>query len=170
MTRVLVAYGSKHNATAEIAQAIGKALSWTEQLEVDVYPVEQVNDVKPYDAVVLGSAVYAGQWQPDAAEFLKRHEQELAQRAVWLFSSGPVGEGDPRTLMKGWMFPENLQPYADFIKPRDIALFHGKLEADALSFFERTAVRMVGAKMGDFRDWNMIRHWTEKIAAALVPA
>lgn len=169
MTRVLVTYATKHNATAEIAQAIGEGLRQSNQLQVDVEPVELIKDLSPYEAVVLGSAVYGGQWQPEAANFLKAHEQELAQRAVWLFSSGPVGEGDPRTLMKGWMFPENLQPFADCIKPRDIALFHGKLETETLSFLERTAIRVVGASKGDYRDWNMIRHWTEKITAELAP-
>src|SRR4051812_10765859 len=130
MTRVLVAYATKHNSTAEIAFAIAEELRHSGLLHVDIEQVENVKDITPYQVVVLGSAVYMGQWRDQATDFLKRHTQELAQRSVWLFSSGPIGQGDPKTLMKGWVFPEALQPIADQIKPRDIMLFHGKLERD----------------------------------------
>ena len=169
MTRVLVAYATKHNSTSEIAVAIGEVLRKSALLSVDVEPVENVTSIASYDAVVLGSAVYMGQWQPAAAEFLKKHEQELAQRSVWLFSSGPIGEGDPKALLKGWVFPEALQPIADHIKPHNIVLFHGKLEREWLTLFERAAVRFVGAHPGDSRDWNMIRTLGDRNCSRISP-
>src|SRR5687768_2602142 len=77
MTKILVAYASKHNSTAEIATVIGEVLQRAVELQVDVRPVEEVKEITPYDAIVLGSAVYMAQWQPAAADFLKQHEQEL---------------------------------------------------------------------------------------------
>ena len=68
------------------------------------------------------------------------------------------------------MFPEALQPIADHIKPRDIMLFHGKLERDWLNIFEKAAVKFVNASTGDSRDWDMIRNWANGIVEALVPA
>jgi hypothetical protein len=44
-----------------------------------------------YDAFVVGSAVFAGHWMPEATEFARRHRAVLADRPVWLFSSGPIG-------------------------------------------------------------------------------
>ncbi len=170
MMRVLVTYATKHNSTGEIASVIGQTLRQSGQLQVDVEQVENVHDLTPYQAVVLGSAVYMGQWRDEAAAFLKQHEQELAARAVWLFSSGPIGIGDPKTLMKGWVFPETLQAYADHIKPRDITLFHGKLEREWLNIFEKAAITFVGASTGDSRDWDMIRAWANEISSALIPA
>jgi menaquinone-dependent protoporphyrinogen oxidase len=167
MTKILVAYASKHNSTAEIADAIGEVLRESGGLQVDIQSVEAVKDITVYDAVVLGSAVYAGQWQGEAADFLKQHEQELAQRPTWLFSSGPTGEGDPKALMKGWEFPEALRPIAERVKPRDVAVFHGNLDTDKLSMLERLMVKGVKAPMGDFRDWNLIRAWASGVAQAL---
>ena len=168
--RVLVVYATKHNATAEIAHVIGETLRQTNLLQVDIEQVENVQDITPYGVVIVGSAVYMAQWQPAAAQFLKKHQQELAQRLVWLFSSGPIGEGDPKSLMKGWMFPEALQPIVDQIKPHDIMLFHGKLDRDWLNIFEKAAVKFVGSSIGDSRDWNMIRNWAKGIAEVLIPA
>jgi menaquinone-dependent protoporphyrinogen oxidase len=169
MTRVLVAYDTKHFSTAEIAIAIYQELLKYPQLAVELAHVEDVRDLTCFNVVVLGSAIYMGQWRDGAANFLKKHEQELTERIVWLFSSGPIGEGDPKTLMKGWLFPENLQSYADCIKPRDIMLFHGKLERDWLNIFEKAAITFVKSETGDSRDWNMIRNWAKSIAETLVP-
>jgi hypothetical protein len=61
-------------------------------LEATVLPPEQVEGVDGYAAVVLGSAVYAGHWLKPARELVERHAGDLADRPVWLFSSGPVGD------------------------------------------------------------------------------
>jgi len=98
--RVLVAYGSKHGATAEIAEAIGEVMREA-GLDVDVLSAGAVKDLAPYAAVVLGSGVYVGKWLKEAAKFLEAQAAGLAQRPVWLFSSGPSGEGDPVELLKG---------------------------------------------------------------------
>jgi menaquinone-dependent protoporphyrinogen oxidase len=55
--KVLVAYASKRGSTAEIAEAVAKTLGEA-GLEVDCHESNDVSDVSPDDAVVLGSAVY----------------------------------------------------------------------------------------------------------------
>ncbi|MEO8392102.1 MAG: flavodoxin domain-containing protein [Chloroflexota bacterium] len=165
--KILVAYASKHNSTAEIASAIGELLQQSADFQVDVRSVETIKDISSYEAVILGSAVYMAQWQSTAAEFLKQHEQELTQRPVWLFSSGPIGQEDPVTLLKGWEFPEALQALSMRIKPRDIVLFHGNLDPIELNLLERSAVKLIHAKIGDSRDWNVIRAWANNISQTL---
>ena len=117
---VLVAYATKHGATAEIAARVGAVIREA-GLEVEVVPADRVRDLTSYKAVVLGSAVYIGQWRKQAAKFLTKNEKALADLPVWLFSSGPTGEGDPVELVQGWRFPKKLQPVADRIEPRDTA-------------------------------------------------
>ena len=134
--QVLVAYATKYGATAEIAEKIGQVLRQA-GLRADVLPADRVSDLHSYQAVVLGSAVYIGLWRKKAATFLKANEQALAERPVWLFSSGPTGEGDAAGLMEGWRFPKGLQPIADRIQPRDIAVFHGDVNTKKLNFIER---------------------------------
>lgn len=163
---VLVAYASKHGATEEIARRIGEVLG-PAGLKVDVLPVDQVSDLQAYSAVVLGSAVYVGQWRKEAVRFLTEHERALAQKPVWLFSSGPTGEGDPVELMQGFRFPEALQGVADRIAPRDVAFFHGALDPQRLSLGEKLVVKGVRAPLGDFRDWQAIAAWAESIRASL---
>jgi menaquinone-dependent protoporphyrinogen oxidase len=164
--KVLVVYATKHGATAEIAEKIGESLRQN-GLSVDVIPVGKCGDLTPYSAIVLGSAVYVGQWLKDAIAFLESNEKELAARPVWLFSSGPTGEGDPAETMKGWTFPEAQKPIADRIKPRDITFFSGKIDTKKLNFAEKLLVKGVKAPTGDFRDWEEITAWAVSIANAL---
>ena len=164
--QVLVAFGTKYGATAEIAEKIGEVLREA-GLPTDVLPADRVGDLSAYKAVVLGSAVYIGQWRKEAAKYLTAHEAALAGRPVWLFSSGPTGEGDPVELVQGWRFPAKLQPVADRIQPRDVALFHGASDPDKLSFFHKWMLKNVKAPIGDFRDWAAITAWATGIADAL---
>ena len=164
--QVLVAYATKYGATAEIAEKIGQVLGQA-GLRTHVLPTDRVSDLTPYNAVVLGSAVYVGQWRKEAATFLEANEKKLAERPVWLFSSGPTGEGDPVQLMKGWRFPEAQQPIADRIRARDIAFFHGVLDMKKLSLAEQLIVKGIKAPVGDFRDWDAITSWAAAMADAL---
>ncbi len=165
-TRVLVAYGTKYGATQEIAEKIGETLR-DAGLQADVQSADRVSDLSGYGAVVLGSAVYIGKWRKEAAKFLTTHEAALAQRPVWLFSSGPTGKGDAEELMQGWKFPGALQPIADRIQPRDIAVFHGAADESKMGRLDRWLLGRVKAPTGDFRDWDAIQAWAAAIAKAL---
>jgi len=166
--RILVAYASKHGSTIEIAQKIGEVLTEA-GLQVNVLPVEKVTDVTPFDAVVLGSAVYAGSWRKEAVTFLEEYKTLLAKVPVWLFSSGPMGKGDPVTLVQGWHFPSAQQSIADRIHARDIALFHGAIDMKKLNYVERQIVKEFQPDVGDFRDWEAITNWAISIAVSLRP-
>lgn len=166
-TQVLVTYATKYGSTAEIAGKIGQVLQQA-GLHTNVLPVNQVKDLSPYTAVVLGSAVYIGRWRKEAAKFLQDNESVLSERQVWLFSSGPTGEGDPVELLKNWRLPNALQPVAERIRPRDIAVFHGNLNPNKMNFIEKQMIKNVKAPSGDFRDWDAIRAWAVSISDALL--
>ena len=164
--KVLVTYASKYGATAGIAEKIGETLK-AQGYSVEVSPVKQVKDISIYQAVILGSGVYAGGWLKPASDFLQSKEKDLVKIPVWLFSDGPTGEGDPLELMKGWRFTDNLRPLAGRIKPRDMALFHGKMILEELNFAEKMLIKAMKAQLGDYRDWDAISAWAMDIAESL---
>ena len=164
---VLVTYASKYGATKEIAEKIGDVLRQA-GLQTDIFPVISVRDLNSYNTVILGSAVYIGKWPKEAEKFLQTHEKVLAGRPVWLFSSGPTGEGDPLALLEGWRLPASLQPVAERIRPRDIMVFHGYINPDKMNFIEKWAIKsLVKKPFGDFRNWDAITSWAISIVDTL---
>jgi menaquinone-dependent protoporphyrinogen oxidase len=164
--KILVAYATKYGATAEIAEKIGQVLNQS-NLQTDILSVDRVNDLTPYSAVVLGSAVYIGNWRKEAVQFLQNNESSLSRVKVWLFSSGPTEKGGPKDLVEGWRLPKSLQPVVDRIKPCDIAVFHGYINLEKMNFVEKWMINQVKASPGDSRDWNAIAAWASSIAGEL---
>ncbi len=161
---VLVAVASKHGATQEIADAIGAGLH-TRGIEATVAPIADVESLAGVDAVVLGSAVYAGRWMGQARHAVKKHSDELRERPVWLFSSGPTGDDDDADQVKeafdGTAFVEQTGA-------RSHTIFSGELDEAKLGFLERKMIHAVHAPTGDFRDWDAVDAFTADVAQQLV--
>lgn len=164
-SRVLVAYASKYGATLEIAEKIGEVLR-NAGLKVNVLPADQVRELSPFGAVVLGSALYTNNWRAEALKFLEENAVFLEKVPVWLFSSGLTGEVDPSAPPE-WRFPYQLQPVVDHIHPREIITFRGALDMNKLNFAEKLIVKESKAPVGDFRDWDIITAWASQVATAL---
>ena len=160
--RVLVAYASKHGSTEGIARAIVERLAEAGE-EAEARSVSEVDELAGVDAVVLGSAIYAGSWMKEAVEFVHRHAEPLAERPVWLFSSGPLGEEVEDEEQQ----PRQLREMEGIVGPVEHRLFFGALDRSKLGFAERMIVKAVKAPDGDFRDWDEIRAWADTIAADL---
>jgi menaquinone-dependent protoporphyrinogen oxidase len=161
MMRVLVTAATKYGATAEIAAAIAEVLD-EHGLEATMLSPEEVKGVDGYDAVVIGSAVYAGHWLKPARELVERHATTLAGRPVWLFSSGPVG--DPPKPEED---PVDVADLVDLTNAREHRVLAGKLVRKQLSFPERAIVSALRVPEGDFRDWTEIRQWAAGVAEAV---
>jgi menaquinone-dependent protoporphyrinogen oxidase len=162
VSRVLVAYASKHGATAEIAEAIADELR-NQGHQADRLSAEDVGDVGAYDAVVLGSAVYTKRWRPSARKLLAREARALAQRPLWVFSSGPCGE-DPDP---SWSEPPRIIKRVERLGAREHVVFGGRLPLEPSNFMERAMVKNTPAAQRDLRDWDEIRAWAAQIAREL---
>jgi menaquinone-dependent protoporphyrinogen oxidase len=163
MRKTLVAYASKHGSTAEIAAAIAQSLR-SSGIEVELRAARQVSDVRPFDAVILGSGVYMNRWHGEALDFAKRFEHELRTRPTWFFSSGPTG-GTPAAEAKLSEALEAQGPppgqagkWAARIGIRGHALFGGQVKTGMGGVFERWIPK------GDWRDFAAISEWAAGIA------
>jgi menaquinone-dependent protoporphyrinogen oxidase len=158
---VLVTAASKHGATAEIAEAIGRVLAGHGHA-ASVRAPEEVAHVDEFDAVILGSGVYAGHWLKEAKELIERTQDRLVAIPVWTFSSGPIG--DPPKPDED---PVDVADVLSAVNTTEHKLFSGKLDMDKLGFAERAITKALRAPSGDFRDWDAIERWADEIARAL---
>jgi menaquinone-dependent protoporphyrinogen oxidase len=187
MTKVLVVHGSRHGATRGIAERIGEVLR-VEGAEAVVAPADHVaaDDVQTADAFIVGSGVYMGSWLDEPLDFLRRHQEVLAARPTWLFSSGPLPgsskeqlDVDPLTNALGPAEGpgsggrKKVEALTASIGPREHRVFGGAFDpSDPPKAMSERIVRMMPAARkvlppGDFRDWDAIEAWAREIAAAL---
>lgn len=158
---VLVAVASKYGSTTEIGQAIAEAIA-ERGATVTLRPVEEVAALDDFDAVVIGSAVYAGHWLKPAKEFVHGHAVDLARTPVWLFSSGPIGdppkpEGEAADVAAQVATTHALEHRT----------FPGRLRRSLLTFPDRAIVTALGVRDDDTRDFDEIRAWGRSISDAL---
>ncbi|GGO92114.1 flavodoxin domain-containing protein [Wenjunlia tyrosinilytica] len=159
--RVLVAHGTKNGSTAEIAEMIGTTLR-EHGIVADVRPAGDVRDVTEYDAVVLGGALYTNRWHRDAVRFSRRHRGKLADRPVWMFSSGPL---DASAAQRRIPPTASARRAMGRLGARDHATFGGRLEDGAKGLIARQILK--SGRGGDFRDRGQIRSWADGIATDL---
>jgi len=165
----LVTYASRLGSTAEMAKRIAARLC-DRGVEATVLPVEATRTVATFDAVVIGSAIYAGHWLEGARHFVRENEQDLLARPVWVFSSGPVGMSASREATA----PGEVLDLVATIGARDHRVFAGAFDATTVEDAEFPFIERVVAKrfvpQGDFRNWSQIDAWADDIAHAIIEA
>ncbi|WP_263118772.1 flavodoxin domain-containing protein [Cellulomonas sp. RIT-PI-Y] len=163
--RILVTTASRHGGTREIGEAVADVLAAAGHA-VDRIPPEDVLAVDRYDAVVLGSAVYAGRLAVSLRDLVERQGGQLAARPVWLFWSGPVGHGG-RVTGEAATPPDDVDAVARRIDAREVACFGGQLRSAELGLAERALVAMIDAEDGDHRDFDAVEEWARGVAVSL---
>jgi menaquinone-dependent protoporphyrinogen oxidase len=165
---VLVAYASAAGSTRGIAEFVADRLKHR-GLAVQVLEVDQVGDLEPYRAVVLGSAVHDRAWLQDAEKFVRRSANSLRTRPVWMFSvgigpslRGPIGAPAKRLV------PPRIAKLRDTVRPHDIRGFAGVVPRKGNPLLARLLLRLMGGRYGDLRDWSAIEDWADGIARDLL--
>lgn len=163
--KVLVVYGSKHGSTRGISEKIAEILK-TQKLKVELTSTDNGPDVTNFDAVIIGSGVYAGNWLAKAKKFIEFNSADLLKTKVWLFSTGPIGEPLKPEADKA-ISPAVLEDIKTKSGAVEHKLFAGSLDMKSLNFGEKLVVKAFKTPEGDFRDWDEISNWAKKIAKQL---
>lgn len=166
--KILVAYASQYGSTGGVAHAIGQAF-YASGVAVDVRRVENVGDLSPYRAAVIGAPVISNEWMASATSFVETHREHLAQIPVGYFltcmmlalSKDPLERGSVVSVLKA------VQDKVPEVQPVDLGLFAGAVDYGKMSPVNQALYRYFSEDDtdGDYRDWGAIREW----ATALRP-
>lgn len=169
--KILVAYASAHGSTREIGEFIGRILG-VYDAEVTIANVSDVQSLDDYDVYVLGSAIHGGLWLHEMSAFTDRFAKPLAQKPIyfWITCIRALEASGREHALKYYIDHKALQSF----DMRDIAVFTGKLYADAITRQEQWYLAanydgkiLPGNIKHDFRDWPVIAAWAHQIAKDL---
>jgi menaquinone-dependent protoporphyrinogen oxidase len=168
--KILVTYASRAGSTAGVANEIGNMLA-ENGAQVDISPMQNVSNISPYRAVVVGSAIQNRQWLPEAMQFIQTHKAELNQKPMAIFTvcmtlAMPNGESY-RPQVSEW-----IAPVRNLVKPISEGIFAGVLKINKIpSFSDRLKFRLSVVfgvwSEGDHRDWNAINEWASELRSNL---
>jgi len=159
-SKILIAYASKLGSTGDVAQAIGEELT-ARGNTVDVKLVGDLQDVSPYDSILLGSAVRIGRWLPEAIGFLEQNVNSLASKSVSYFTVCITMHQD--TPENRALAQEITNAARAIRKPAAEGFFGGRIDYGTISFMEQMILRAKNVPEGDFRDWDAIRAWGKQL-------
>jgi menaquinone-dependent protoporphyrinogen oxidase len=158
---ILVVYATKRESTHEVADAIAARLRELGH-EVNVWRAGDIGMLRPYGAVVLGGALYAGRWHRDARRFIEKHREELAERPVAIYAMGPL-KLDPAQLRGSREQLDRALAKEPWLEPVSVAVFGGVIDPAKMRF---PLTRLDAA---DARDWAAIRSWADELAETFAP-
>ena len=171
--RAVVAYAGAYGSTKGIANEIGDRLTKT-GLQVEARPIDEIEAIETYDAVVLGSAIHNMAWLPQAVAFVQTYAADLANRPVWLFSVSSVGDTSSffgprvaRFIRRMRKEPKEIAGFRQTIRPRGHRNFAGAIERTHWSVAGNLFLKAFRGNYGDHRDWRDIDAWADGIARQL---
>ncbi len=167
--KILVAYASQGGSTQGVAEAIAQALS-AKGATVDVRAVKEVSDLGPYQAAIIGSAIHSGKWMPEALEFIERNQNALRRIPTAIFQvcmMMATSNEQYKQMAPGWLDPLKAQ-----IRPVAAQSFAGALWPERYTkLSEKLGLRIflasIKLKAGDYRNWDAIRAWAERLQPLL---
>ncbi|MEU5842629.1 flavodoxin domain-containing protein [Rhodococcus sp. NPDC047139] len=170
---VLVAYATAGGSTRGVAERIATGLEGCGTVELR--NSTEVDSLRRYEALIIGSAIHNGQWLPAAAETVERLRAELEGRTVWAFSVSSVGATSTtlsprlaRYLRRATPEPKAVQDLRSVADVCDHRFFAGAITPGDWPGFGRIVFRLMGGHYGDARDWDDIDEWTGRIRTQLV--
>ena len=127
-----------------------------------------MQDLTPYRAVVIGSAIQDRQWLPEALAFVQKHRGELASKPVATFLVCMT------LAMRNQQYYDNVKRWLDpvraLITPVSEGFFAGRLDISRMPKFSdrlkfRISVTLGVWSEGDHRDWGAIHAWADTLPA-----
>ena len=130
--KTLLAYTTKHGSTKTCTDLIHQQL--TGDVTIINIKTDQIPDLIPFDAIMLGGSIYAGKTQKELRKFAETHLAALLEKPVFLFFC--CGLESPKYFQEN--FPDTLSQHASV---KTLLGTDGKV--NGMNFVEKLIMKVV---------------------------
>ena len=176
MARVLIVYGTTQGHTAQVAQRMADAIrgDGNDVALHDSKEVEMQTLTGPFDAIIVGGYVHAGDHQASLREFVKRNRELLDRVPSAFFSvSLAAADPDPESMGDARAAAEKFTEQTGW-HPARVELVAGALVFTQYNFFTRHLMKLIAKHHGrteldtsrdyDFTDWDAVERFAREFA------
>jgi menaquinone-dependent protoporphyrinogen oxidase len=174
MAKILIIYSSIDGHTKKICNRLQLVIE-QQNHQVTLVSIDDASkvDLQAFDKIVIGASIRYGKHSPKITGFINHNKQLLDSKPNAFFSVNIVARK-----------PEKNQPDTNpymrkFLKqiewrPKELAVFAGKLEYPKYSFFDRTMIRLImfitkgptdSKAVIEFTDWQQVESFGRLIGA-----
>lgn len=166
---VLVCYGSRYGATAEIAERITQTLQEREAI-VDLVNLRRETpiEIEQYELIIIGSGIAAGKWTKEPIKWMKKYQDELSKKKIALFVSSAYAAVPEKKEEARIKYLEKIAEKYLKNPPESLGLFGGVIDFSKYNIIIRGIMKGI-AKANrsddepltylDFRNWKKIEEW-----------
>lgn len=178
MRRILIAYSTVDGHTAKISGRVAQVLGGLgHHVELmDICQSASV-DVASFDQVIIGASIRYGKYRSELYRFIDANRQTLDQKANAFFSVNLVARKPEKDSPQSNPYMKAFQSKTTW-KPREMAVFAGKLDYPSYSFLSRCILRLIMWMSNgptdptvsvDFTDWKAVESFSYQLAKNLKP-
>lgn len=143
--KTLIIYATKNGSTREVAHLLKQELVGEVKL-VDIVE-EEVDDISPYDNILIGSSVYFAQIHRKMKDFIYLHRPEILNRRFGVFLM--AGEQDMAAMerqLKGTI-PNDI-----FEKAAIVSVIGSEMKLERFSWIVRFILKYMKKIKSNYRD------------------
>lgn len=172
MSKIIIIYATTDGHTKEICSRLLNVIEKADN-EVILVPIEDENkiDLNTFDKIVIGASIRYGKHSPKVYDFINKNSKILDKKANAFFSVNVVARKPDKNR------PETNPYLKKFLvqipwKPKEIAVFAGKIDYQKYNIFDRYMIRMImWMTKGpthpetniEFTDWNQVNKFAQLI-------
>ncbi len=158
MKHYLIGYITETQTTKEAAELIALHIekNSSEELSIDIFSIDEIDELKVYDQILLGSPIHGMRVIPAFNEFLIHYKEELDGRFAGLFIVSYLYPNCRNFWKKFIQF--GLRRLKKSYSPSALAIFGGKIPKPMPAFVRFLFGTPDGAPL-DSRDATEIENW-----------
>lgn len=172
MANILVVYSTTDGHTLKICQRLRQVIEQqTHRVKLVSINDESGLDLKLFDKIVIGASIRYGKHRPEIYDFIRRNEKVLQNKPSAFFSVNVVARKPEKNSPETNPYMRQFQDQASW-KPKELAVFAGKLDYQKCSFLDRHIIRLVmwmtkgpthSNTVAEFTNWETVEAFGQRV-------